>query len=368
MKILFLGDYSNYHHTLATALLRMGHDVTVASNGSRWMDTSRDIDISRPFSSKLGGALLWLKLSTLLNQRLKGYDIVQINNPVFIDQRPNRVRQLFERLRRDNGSVFMTAMGTDSYFVEMATAVDSKLRYSEWQINGTPGPICHKKDVWLNPLLANHCRYIYDNIDGVITALYEYDLAVRRILPAEMVCYGGIPIDTASTEPMIITESPSVVNLFLGMHRDRKQEKGTDRIEIAAKAVAKKHSDYCRLEIVENLPYNEYLKRLCNAHVVLDQLYSYTPATNALLAMAMGHNVVSGAEPEYYEFIGEKENHPIINALPDDEVLFSTIENIVLHHDEIPSRSKMGRDFVVKHNDSAVVAQRFVDFWEKRIK
>ena len=55
MKILFLGDASNLHSTLATALRAMGHHVVLMSDGSRWMDTSRDIDLTR--GSGLGGAL-----------------------------------------------------------------------------------------------------------------------------------------------------------------------------------------------------------------------------------------------------------------------------------------------------------------------
>ena len=47
MKILFVGDASNMHNSLARQLRLMGHEAVVASNGSHWMDTSRDIDLSR---------------------------------------------------------------------------------------------------------------------------------------------------------------------------------------------------------------------------------------------------------------------------------------------------------------------------------
>ncbi len=67
MKILLLGDASNYHATLAHALRLEGHDVTLASSGSGWMRTHRDIDISRK-NGKLGGAILWARLNTVLLQ------------------------------------------------------------------------------------------------------------------------------------------------------------------------------------------------------------------------------------------------------------------------------------------------------------
>ena len=368
MKILFIGDASNYHNTLANALVKMGHEVTVASHGSYWMNTRRDIDIARPCRGKLGGALLWTKLNTTLRKSFKGYDIVQISNPTFLSLRPHRIREFFDRLKCNNGNVFMTALETDSYFVEMCCREGSPLKYSEWQINGNPGPIIDKKSEWLNPELYNHCRYIYDNVDGVITALYEYDLSAREVVSNDKCAYAGIPIDTSSIKPQFIDSTPEVITLFLGRHRDRQAEKGTDRIEIVAKAIANKYPHRCRLDIVENLPYQEYLARLRNAHVVMDQLYSYTPATNALLAMAMGLNTLSGGEDEFYNFIGENDLRPIINAIPDDDILYHTLEDVVLHPEMIIKRSHEGREFVEKHNDSNVVAQRFIDFWKTKIK
>ena len=367
MKILLIGDASNYHHTLANALVRKGHDVTVASHGSYWMNTHRDIDIARPCNGKLGGALLWLKLNTTLRNDFKGFDVVQISNPTFLNLRPHRIREIFNRLKRDNGKVFLTALGTDSYFVEMCCDQNSPLQYSEWRINGEQGPIFDKKEEWLNQPLSEHCRYIYDNIDGAVTALYEYDLSVRRILPPDMVAYGGIPIDTKTITPKYIDQIPEIITLFLGRHRDRQAEKGTDRIEQVAKAIVEKYPNRCRLDIVENLPYDEYLSRLRNAHVVLDQLYSYTPATNALLAMAMGLNTLSGGEDDFYNFIGETELRPTINAVPNNETLFSIFNDVVAHPEKLITRSREGRLFVEKHNDSEVVAQRFINFWLKKM-
>lgn len=368
MKILFVGDASNYHNCLSIALREMGHDVTIASHGSYWMNTKRDINISRPCNGILGGALLWCKLNTTLRNSLKGYDVVQVSSPTFLNLRPHRIKEIFNRLKRDNGAIFLSALGTDSFYVDMCCSPNSPLQYSEWQINGQPGPIINQKEGWTHPVLFDHCRYIYDNIDGAITALYEYDLSVRRILPNDKFGYGGIPIDTKSITPQYIENTPECVKLFLGRHRNRQAEKGTDRIEKVAKAIALKYPTQCQLDIVENIPYNEYLQRLRNGHVILDQLYSYTPATNALLAMAMGLNTLSGGEDDYYNFIGEKELRPIINAVPDDDILYQTLEDIVLHPEYIVKRSYEGRKFVEKHNDNHIVAQRFLDFWETKLK
>jgi hypothetical protein len=371
MKILLIGDYSNYNVALATGLLRMGHEVTVASDGSRWLDTGRNINLERPCGGKLGGALLWLRLRTVLVRDLRGYDVVAINNPIFLDLRPHRVMDLFSRLKHSNGSIFLTAMGTDMAYVRMCIAADSPLRYSEYRIDGRPGPYALEhpeiEQAWQQPPLSDHCRCIYDAIDGAVTALYEYHLAMERVLPPEKIAYGGIPIDLDAVPRIVTDVVPRQVTLFLGRHRHRLTEKGTDRLEAAARRVVAEMPERCNLSIVEDVPYTQYIELLSKGHVLLDQLYSYTPATNALLGMARGMTVVSGAEPEFYDFIGERINRPIINAVPDDAVLTEQLRMVVSQPELIPERAIASRRFVATHNSADVVAQRFVEFWMRRL-
>lgn len=370
MKILFIGDYSNYHRCVAGALRKMGHEVTVASNGSRWLQTERDIDLSRPFAGKIGGLALWLKIKKL-SSKLTGYDVVQINNPIFLDLRPNRVKTIFDFLKENNRSIFLTAMGNDTAYARMCTQPDSPLRYSEWMLNGKPSPHhiqkSHILKAWLQPPVSDFCNYVYQNVNGVVTALYEYHLAFQQIMHADKIHYAGIPIDTEALELSVSDEIPQKVRFFLGMHKNRKVEKGTDRMLTAVQDVVKKHPDKCTLQIIENVPYKEYIKLMCDSHVIIDQLYSYTPATNALLGMAYGLTAVTGAEPEFYDFIEEYDNHPIINAIPDDTSLFNIFEEIALHPELIPQRATQNRDFVLKHNDAKVVANRFLEFWNKQL-
>lgn len=371
MKILLIGDYSNFNRCLSVGLARMGHKVTVASDGCRWMDTARQIDLSRRLPGKAGGALLWLRLNTVLARDLRGYDVVAINNPIFVDLKPHRVAGVFERLKRGNGSVFLTAMGTDSAYVRMCVAEDSPLRYNEFRIDGKVAPfaLAHPEieEAWQRPPLSDHCRRIYAGVDGVVSALYEYHLAMQRVMPAGKLAYGGIPIDLSEVERTVGDTPPERVTLFLGRHRDRMAEKGTDRMEAAARKVEAEMPDRCRLEIVENVPYARYVELVGKAHVMLDQLYSYTPATNALLGLARGMTVVSGAEPDYYHFIGERVNRPVINAVPDDDLLAEQLRTIMRQPELIPRRAEAGRRFVAEHNSTDVVARRFASFWESRL-
>lgn len=372
MKILLLGDASNCHRTLATGLQRIGQDVTVASDGTMWMNTERDIDLLRHHKGKLGGLELWWRVRHKLHSQLKGFDIVAIHNPIFLSLKPHRCCYIFNRLKRENRTVFLTALGTDTPYIEECLDPNGKLPYNEVLHHGKPAPyfIEHPELVtaWTQPPLKPHCDYIYRNIDGAVAVLYEYYLTIRRALPAEKCAYGGIPIDTDALQPVELPDRPAKIKFFLGRHNYRMKIKGTDRFEIALRRAMERHPGKAELIIVENRPYKEYIELLRDAHVVLDQAYSYTPATNALLAMAYGQNVVSGGEPEYYDFIGEHTNRPIINSPVEVDDMVAMFEQIILHPEQIRERGLRSREFVAKHNSCETVARRYLDFWQSRLQ
>lgn len=372
LKVLLLGDYSNCHRTLATGLRALGCDVTVVSDGSLWLDCERDVDISR-VPGKLGGLqLAWRLYFGSVRRVMSGNDIVAINDPNFVRLRPQLIRPLFDRLVKGNRSVFLTSMSTDIAYLDMLAAPDSPLRYSEWFVDGEPSRMYRanpaKWEQWHAPTLVKYHRDVLRRIDGAVSVLYEYQLGMERALGADRAAYGGIPIDTAAFEPQQLPDNIDKVRIFLGRDRYRKLMKGSDLLEIAAKRVVERHPDKAELVIVENRPYREFVELLKDSHLVLDQIYSYTPATTALMAMAYGLNVVSGGEPEYYDFIGEAENRPIINAPTDLDPLTDAIERVVLNPREIAERGRRSREFVVKHNDAIVVARRFLDFWTETLR
>ncbi len=94
-RILLLGDYSNLHSQLGRTLKSWGHEVTVASMGSGFQNTERDINISRR-PGKIGGALLTLDLLCgSLRAKMRGFDIVVLQNPCFLPIR-DRLNSWFQ--------------------------------------------------------------------------------------------------------------------------------------------------------------------------------------------------------------------------------------------------------------------------------
>lgn len=367
-NILLVADYSNFHATLARGLRKLGCNVTLVSDGGTFMQCEKDIDISRRHKGKLGGLLYTSNLFLTIIRKMRGYDIVSFRDPQFLELKPSRIKWLFNIIAASNQNLFLSYLSTDLPFLDMLEAEDSPLRYSEWFIDGRPGRMrveeSWKWESWHDRRMADLNRHFYSGIKGAVTALYEYHKSAERILPPERIAYGGIPIDVDAIKPQII-DRPEKIRIFLARDRRRKLEKGSDLLETVARRVIERHPGKAEFVLLENVPRQQYMELMRSSHILLDQMYSYTPATMALEAMASGLTVVSGAEPEFYEFIGEKENFPIVNSPIHPEALEKCIEDLVAHPENMAERSCKGREFVEKHNHMEVVARRFLNFWNK---
>lgn len=372
MKILLLGDASNYHRALSAGLSALGHDVTLASDGGAWMRTGCDVDISRRRSGKLGGVMYWLKIRNMLARDFRGYDVVQLVSPSFVELRPERLRPLFDKLVAGNGAVFLTALGTDSTYVRVLTGEAPPLRYSEWHCgrtlsawSRTPGA---RLDGWTSRELTDYTDYVYDRVDGVVSALYEYHDVVRAARPDIPLAYGGIPLELDAIPKSLPRPSGAPLKIYPAVHRGREQEKGADILLPLIRSFAAQRHGKVELLTPPNMPYADFLRFLGQTDIVVDQLYSYTPATTALLAMASGAIPVSGCEPEYMRFIGESAPLPIINPSPvAPEDFLCELDSLIREPGRMDSLRSQARAFVERHHAAPTVAARFVDFWNRRL-
>ena len=127
--------------------------------------------------------------------------------------------------------------------------------------------------------------------------------------------------------------------------------------------IARKYPDRCTVTEVSNVPFATYSQLLDKADVQLDQIYSYTPSMNSLLAMAKGVVVISGGEPENYAILNEQKLRPIINVQPCESDIYKQLEETVLHPERIPQLSTESIEYVKKHHDMMKVAQQYIDYW-----
>lgn len=363
MKILLLGEYSGLHWILAQGLISMGHSVTVASDGDGFKDYPRNIDfILKGNSLKdkltcLGSILKNLHL-------LKGYDIVQIINPCFTRIHAINLR-LYKYLKKHNNKVFLGAFGDDYYYVKMCLE-NKTLRYTEFYINGEPNPMQSNEDLrsaWINTSRGRANIEMAESCDGIVACLYEYYKSYDAEFK-EKLTFIPPPIDLSQIS-YTKQEIPEKVSFFIGINKVRSETKGSNIFLEALSEINEKYKSESNIIKSESLPYPEYVKLMNDANIVLDQIYSYSPAMNGLLTLAKGKVLVGGGEPEMYDIIGENENHPIINILPTKDSIYNELEKLILNKEELPKLSENSRLFVEKHHNHIAVCKQYLDFWHK---
>ena len=363
MKILLIGEYSNVHATLAKGLRWMGHEATVLSNGDFWKNYPRDIDVSRT-AGKLGGIRLMSKLYALL-PRLRGYDVVQLINPMFFELKAERMFFFYNYLRKHNKKVFLGAYGMDYYWVH--ECIERKpLRYSDFnfgdKLRSDEAAIREHRD-WLGTAKERLNKRIAKDCDGIITGLYEYQVCYEPNFPDKT---RFIPFPVKIPENSPATEGHDKLNLFIGISKERSAYKGTDIMQKAAETIAAKYPQLVALKVANGIPFAQYERMLESSDAILDQLYSYTPAMNALLAMSKGIVVVGGGEPENYEILGEKELRPIVNVAPDYDSVYRELEQLVLHPERIPELKRQSIVYIRKHHDYIKVAKEYEAFYNEK--
>ena len=361
MKILLIGEYSNVHNTLAQGLRALGHKVCVISNGDFWKNYPRDIDVARR-PGKLGGILLLMRLWTLL-PKMRGYDVVQLINPMFFELKAERLFFFYHYLRKHNKAVFLGAFGMDWYWVHTCTN-EKPLRYSDFNFGDKvrEDAIAQKdQHDWLGTVKEQLNKEIATDCDGIITGLYEYQVCYQPKFP-DKTQFIPFPISSEATD--ITTHDR--LRIFVGISKARSAYKGTDIMLQAAEDLARKYPTKVDILKAEGVPFAQYQHMMDNSDVLLDQLYAYTPAMNALLAMSKGIIVVGGGEPENYEILGETELRPIVNVLPNFESVYHELEQLILHPERIPVLKRQSIEYVRRHHDYIKVARQYEAFYKEK--
>ena len=204
MRILLLGEYSNVHWTLAEGLRALGHEVCVVSNGDYWKDYRRDVSLVRRsygrWDSLVYMAQVWKAL-----RRMRDYDVVQIINPMFLEMKSERIRPIYEYLRKHNKRMFMGAYGMDYYWVNTCRTTQT-FRYSDFNF----GDRLRTDDIamtevrdWIGTDKGRLNQEIAADCDGIAAGLYEY-----------YACYHPVFPDKTEFIPFPITPTPRCARLL----------------------------------------------------------------------------------------------------------------------------------------------------------
>lgn len=362
MKILLIGEYSNVHWTLSEGLRVLGHDVIVISDGDIWKGYKRDIDLKRKSLGKIDTLRYLLKVYRVVS-KIHDYDIIQFINPMFLDLKSERVEVFYNKIRKQNpkAKFVMGAYGIDYYWVSEGMKPDT-FRYSDFYMFGERRQ--HSSiDVMLNDWIKGYNGVLNirmaNDCDAIVTGLYEYDVCYRPNFPKKTT-FIPFPINTQDTTLCKSWKDGEKIKFFIGIQKTRHEYKGTHIMLSALEKLHKKYPDCMEIVKAESVPFYQYQEMMNNSQVLLDQLYSYTPGMNGLLAMSKGMVLVGGGEEEQYQLINEDKLRPIINVRPTEEDVIKQIEERILKH---PENLKKLREesiaYVQKHHHYVEVAKQY---------
>lgn len=369
MRILLLGEASFVHTTLRNGFRKLGHDVVLMSEGNNHRDCPRDIDLKRDMRwGKLGGLYVLWKLAVNA-RRLFGNDIVQIHNFQFVPLKMWWNEMLLALLKLGNRRVVKYCLGDDAVVLERQA--EGILRYSDTHIGKRAINESHNRprtDEQMMPDYVHCCDYANGRADALVPCLYEYFVYYDLPEYHSKLHYVPLPIEipAVGNESAGLRKTVFPVKVLVGIQEKRDFLKGAALIAALVERIASENPGMIEVIKVVDVPYNDYLKLLDKADVLVDQLYSYTPSMNSLAAMAHGTVVIGGGEEEFYEFIGEKKLRPIINVRPeDDEHNLEILRGTLLDPVKINDLKAQGFEFVRKHHDHIKVCGQFICLYKK---
>ena len=376
MKILLVGEYSRLHNSLKEGLVLLGHKVTIIGTGDYFKNYPIDIKLIRKYDEgflkkiKIGiYKLTGLDITSISlkkqffkqSDRLKGFDIVQLINENSFDVAPEIEKQFISYLKNNNKTLFLLSCGTDHLSVKYA--YDNNFRYSILNplFEGKSSDKNYKPILkYLNTDYKLLHEFVFKSIDGVIASDLDYHLPLKGHRQYLGLIPNPINVDVLKFHSLPISDR---IVIFHGINRSNYYKKGSDYFEVALAIIKKKYTTKVHIEIVEDLPYSQYIETYNKAHIILDQVLAYDQGYNALEAMAKGKVVFTGAEKEFEEYYNL--NEPVaINALPDAQKIADQLEYLILNPENILEIGRNARAFIEKRHHYKMIAEKYLETWK----
>ena len=345
--VLLLGDYSAYFKNLGIGFEQLGWESHYYSHGDYWKKIEGRSYPEYP-TNFIGKATRILRIP-IDRRQFKGYDLVLFLSPQIVRYRRQAIT--FNSLIRNNSKVVYCSCGSrDPYFQECL---------SEFEYHPYDHVDIHKRSSEFPKLFnseKNEIKTGLSKVHCIVTISETYDRGYRRAglitkkIPLPLAKISERPAATPSEGPLIVQHG---IN--------RRGFKGTDFILKAMKTVGAEFPSKMHVEILEKLPFAEYMKKLSGADIVLDQCKSQGYGMNALLAMAQGKIVLSGNEPSltgYYGF--DHQRIPVINIRPDSNQISTELRSLMMKNSrELHELKQASIDYVSEVHQAKKVAEQF---------
>lgn len=382
MKVLLLGEYSGVFTELKKALEKKGVHCYTMNDGDGWKGFPADYRFPKQEKkSKSRIALLFHELIyrlgfkgligfyknwKTLKQNLAGYDVVQLINPIVYGEWGAFAHiVMYNYIFKHNGAVCLSVLGDDYYTVKWARKNIKKSNNYQYSIRDV---IWHPSATFmyefclgyhlLNFIVARNSKAI---IPGVLNYKEPYDWThkVSNVIP--------FPIDEKRiSKQALYINGNDKVKIFHGWQKGRERFKGNDVFDSVIRKLIESYPEKVDYLVVQNVPYDRYIKLYEDSHIYIDQLYGVDKGVNATLGMAAGKVVFTGAEEEslraYPHYTGEV---PCVNASCDEKNLYQQFVELINNPDEMIKISERAIEFVRDNHRSSLIADLYLEVWKK---
>lgn len=358
MKVLLLGEFSGFFINLKNGLISNGINCLLAANGDGWKKINgADFPLYNNPKNKIKKFFSFLVFPFFKRKQLYGYDVVMLVDPSIFHPLINKM--MFKLIKKHNKKIFVSVAG--SCFVQYECYKKGELGYYIFDNNEELCSI-YSGTSFLSRLKKKQEKYIFDHCDGIIPIMYEYAVPLR----ARGNCLETIPIGFDCSN---ISYVPNIAkNRIVIMHGIiREKSKGTQEIKDALKIIKEKYGDYVEVILEGKMPLDDYLERLKQVNILVDQCKEHCYGMNALYAMAEGRIVLGGASDNSLNEFGLSRNEcPVFHITPNVSQIVEQLEYVISLKDHFEELGKKSREFVEHFHDYKRIALEYINLWEDK--
>ena len=370
MKVLLAGEFSGVHNHLKRGLAYHGVQAVTMNTNDAWKKFPSDIAINsrarfpfKQFSDELGLGLIKYA------RNCERFDVLQLMNPVITNtlRLQLAVNNIFlhkcalRNLVSKADKSFLLGAGDDYFYFK--AALEGLFAYS-------PVPTALKLDMppwrriysqaWTRKVLHRWNLELVDRVDRVIPCAYEYGIAYEA---------AGLTKATRMIRfPFSLDETPFNPRPRGGKVRvlhtpTRPGFKGTALVLAAFERLRMKRPD---VDFIVGTQQNlaNYQKTIDSVDIIVDQVYSYSYAMNAIYSLASGKVVLTGFEKEARQYLGVEDCPAILNVKPDVDDIVRKLElaiETVRSDPEVPGKA---RAFVERYHCANKIAAEYLAVWK----
>jgi len=362
MRVLLIGEYSKVHNNLKYGLESLGVDVDTVNFGDYFKKFDSDIKLHKikkdskyDFLRNIYGNLLFKKFVQ--------YDVVQFINEAELGVEDGFHRNLAGKLVHDAKLSVLLIAGCNVQYARFAkqklkiTPCDGCLKYDLGNMHGCP---------YRNNRHITEASYVVQkNVDVMVPMSYEYYVCSKEGKFAEKMAE-PIPMPIIVDKEPIKTKKLGSGKLVIFHPLNREGFKGTREIRKAFRILEQKYSDIADFIIDGKMPYDEYMKLVAKADIIVDQRNGYSFGMGSLDAMYHGKVLVTGnyrneIDSAYYNYLREA---PAFEWGVTVDDIVKNISGIIESRDDFEKIGQRGTEFVRKYFDAKKVARRFLDLYE----